>query len=114
MPFGIDSIESQRRLSRARWTGHDRDRSSRDLDVESFEVVLAGAADDDAVLHTLRGIERGSNGDSFTVVKSKRQTEDTPNFATLCRYNRLMSRPSSRRTMAPTVARPIERKSNCP
>jgi len=51
LTFGIDGVERQGRLSRSRRTRHHSDGSPWDLQIEAFEVMLPGAADDDTVFH---------------------------------------------------------------
>ncbi len=47
LPLGIERIEHQARLSRARRAGDHRQLAGVEVDVEALEVVLAGAADAD-------------------------------------------------------------------
>ena len=45
LALGIDGVEGEARLARARQAGDDRQALARDVDVDPLEVVLAGAAD---------------------------------------------------------------------
>ena len=47
LPLGVDRVEGEARLARAREAGDDDELVAGDLDVDVLEVVLAGAADDD-------------------------------------------------------------------
>src|SRR5450432_3074311 len=49
LPFGVDRVEGQRRLSGTRQTRDHHQLVARDLDVDVLEVVLARALDDDLV-----------------------------------------------------------------
>ena len=49
LPLGVDRVEGERRLPRARQPGDDDQLVARDLDVDVLEVVLARALDDDLV-----------------------------------------------------------------
>ena len=50
LAFGVDGIERQRRLARARNAAHHRQRVVRDVDVDVLEIVRARAANDDVVV----------------------------------------------------------------
>ena len=43
LPLGIDGVEGEAGLARARQAGDDRQALARDLDVDALEVVLARA-----------------------------------------------------------------------
>ena len=45
LPLGIDGVEGEARLARARQAGDHRQRLARDIDVDILEIVLARAAD---------------------------------------------------------------------
>ena len=51
LAFGVDGVERQRRLARPRQPGDDDQPVPRQVDVDALEVMLAGAADGDALLH---------------------------------------------------------------
>src|SRR5262249_56865146 len=51
LPLGVQRVERERRLPRAREAGDDDEPLARDLDVDVLEIVPAGAADDDAARH---------------------------------------------------------------
>ena len=51
LALGVDGVEGEGGLARAGGSRDDRERASRDLEVEAFEIVLPRAADDDPVLH---------------------------------------------------------------
>ena len=54
LPLGVDGIEGERGLARAREPGDDRELIAGDLDRDVLEIVLAGTADDQAFLsHSL-------------------------------------------------------------
>ena len=50
LPLGVDRVERQRRLARARQAGDDHERVARERQRDVLEVVLASARDDDRVL----------------------------------------------------------------
>ena len=50
LALGIDGVEGEARLARAREAGDDRQLVARDVDVDRLEVVLARAADLDELL----------------------------------------------------------------
>ena len=58
LPLGVDRVERERRLARARQPGDDDQLVARDLDVDVLEVVLARALDDD--LFHVRGLVPGT------------------------------------------------------
>src|SRR6266566_8162549 len=45
LPFGIDSVESERRLSTSARAGDNAQRSKRKIEIDAFEVILARTAD---------------------------------------------------------------------
>ena len=47
-------VQRERGLARAGWPGHDDDLPSRNIEVESLEVVLPGAQDADRLVHMVR------------------------------------------------------------
>ena len=49
LPLGVDRVEGEARLARAREPGDHDQRVARQLDVDALEVVLTGAGDDDSV-----------------------------------------------------------------
>ena len=49
LPLGVDRVEGEARLPRAREPGDHDQRVPRQLDVDVLEVVLAGAGDDDSL-----------------------------------------------------------------
>src|SRR5206468_5349971 len=49
LTFGVDGVEGERRLARAREPGDHDELVTRDLEVDVLEIVLAGAADDDPI-----------------------------------------------------------------
>src|SRR5262249_57602029 len=51
LPFRVEGVEGERRLSRAREPRDDDELLARDLDVDALQIVPAGAADDDAARH---------------------------------------------------------------
>ena len=51
LPLGVERVEGERRLARAGEAGDDDEPLARDVDVDVLEIVLAGAADDDAARH---------------------------------------------------------------
>ena len=50
LALGVDGVERQRGLARARQTGDDDERVTRQLEADVLEIVLAGAGDDDAIV----------------------------------------------------------------
>ena len=57
LALGVDRVEGEARLARAREPGDDDQRVARQLDVDALEVVRAGARDDDLVRNEpLRGV----------------------------------------------------------
>ncbi len=50
LALGVDRVERQRGLARARQSGDDDKRVTRQLEADVLEIVLAGAADDDAIV----------------------------------------------------------------
>ena len=59
LPLGVDGVEGERRLARARQAGDDDQLVARDLDVDVLEVVLARPDDDDRVRHERANLEAG-------------------------------------------------------
>ena len=51
LAFGVDRVEHQRGLARARYAGDDDQLVRRQLEIEILQVVLARAADDDGLGH---------------------------------------------------------------
>ena len=51
LALGIDGVERQAGLARARQAGQDGQRVARDLDVDILEIVFASAADGDIFQH---------------------------------------------------------------
>jgi hypothetical protein len=47
LPFGVQRIEHQARLARARRPGHHRHFTGAQVEVEILEIVLTGSADTD-------------------------------------------------------------------
>ena len=88
LPFGVDRVEGERRLPRARQAGDDRQLVARDRDADVPEIVLAGTADDERVGATVgSGIGSGSAGPPLLgrgllwhrlASCEKRRTETTP------------------------------------
>ena len=54
LALGIDRVEGERGLARARQAGDHDQLVARDLDIDVLEIVLAGAANDDFSQHALR------------------------------------------------------------
>ena len=53
LPLGIDGVEGERGLARARQAGDHRQRLARNIDVDILEIVLARAADGNVGKHRL-------------------------------------------------------------
>ena len=51
LALGIDGVEGERRLARARQAGQHRQGVARNLDIDILEIVLARAADGDVFQH---------------------------------------------------------------
>ena len=51
LPLGVNGVEGEGRFPRTGHAGDDHQPVARDLDVDAFEVVLAGTLDDDLVGH---------------------------------------------------------------
>jgi hypothetical protein len=49
LAFGVKGVEGQGGLARTGQPGDDGEPVARDLDIDVFQVVLAGAPDDDSV-----------------------------------------------------------------
>ena len=52
LALGVDGIKRQRRLTRTRQAGDNHQLIAGDLDVDVFQIVLAGAANGDFIDHT--------------------------------------------------------------
>jgi hypothetical protein len=63
LAFGIERVEDERRLARARQAGDHREAAARDVDVDVPQVVLAGALDADP----LDGVGTAGFGDGVRV-----------------------------------------------
>ena len=61
LPLGIDRVEGQRRLPRARKSGDDHQLAARDLEVHVLEVVDSGAEYLDRIFHIFKSV-RGACG----------------------------------------------------
>ena len=75
LAFGIERIESERRLSRAAQAGDNDQFLTRNLDVEILEIVLARTTDLDSLRRHSDDICRtyqSSTADCFSPLKSKR------------------------------------------
>ena len=49
LPFGVDGVEGKRGLARPGGSGDDHEPVPRDIQVDPSQIVLSGAAEDDAV-----------------------------------------------------------------
>ena len=58
LALGVDGIEGERGFARAGDAGDDGEGIVRDIDVDRLEVVGAGAADGDLVIHSQTSIFR--------------------------------------------------------
>ena len=81
LALGVDRVEGERRLARARQPRDDRQRVAREGDVDALEVVLTGAGDDDRVLrrHCRSSVARGTDvrpGVSDAVTAERRKVRD--------------------------------------
>jgi len=62
LPLGIDGVERQRRLARARHPREHDQRVARDLQVDILQVVLAGPADVNGAVGLAHGTSRAGGG----------------------------------------------------
>ncbi len=60
LALGVDGVEGEARLARARDAGHDDKLIFGDIKIDVFEVVLARTADRDVLLHSVCVILQGS------------------------------------------------------
>jgi len=59
LSFGVDRVEGQRGLSGPAEPRDDDELVPRDLEIQTFEIVLAGAFDDDGTTHGQRNYSIG-------------------------------------------------------
>jgi hypothetical protein len=60
LPFGVDRVEGERRLPRARQAGDHHQLMARDVDVDVLEIVHAGAAYTDPFVGHKQGLRPGT------------------------------------------------------
>jgi hypothetical protein len=69
LALGVDGVEGQRRLARARQAGEHHQPVARDFDVHALEIVLARATDRDRAAVVGAGLRRGCAGAPALVEK---------------------------------------------